>query len=324
MASILTVDILKKHFPLGGGILSGNNRVVRAVDGVSFKIEKGKTLGLVGESGSGKTTVGRCILRLIEPTSGKVLFEGLNITDLGPAKIRGLRRQMQIIFQDPFGCLTPHMRLKTILKEPLDVHGIGSRSERKEMVAASLEKVGLRPEYINRYPHEFSGGQRQRIAIARALMMRPKLIIADEPVSALDVSIQAQIINLMVDLQKELGLSYLLISHDLGVVHYMCDRIAVMYLGRIVEMADRNSLYANPLHPYTQALLEAIPRIGPGRKGKRIHLGGEVPSPITPPSGCTFHPRCSFKKIGCDKETPQLKDVDNGHMVACHLKIERA
>jgi oligopeptide/dipeptide ABC transporter ATP-binding protein len=320
MTAILTVGLLKKYFPLGGGIFSGNKGVVRAVDGVSFKIEKGETLGLVGESGSGKTTVGRCILRLIAPTSGDVLFEDMNVSAMPHAKIRDLRRQMQIIFQDPFGCLTPHMRLKTILREPLDIHGIGSKSDRMEMVASMLKKVGLRPEYMNRFPHEFSGGQRQRIAIARALMMEPRLIIADEPVSALDVSIQAQIINLMVDLQKELNLSYLLISHDLGVVHYMCDRIAVMYLGRIVEMADRSTLFNNPLHPYTQALMEAIPQIEPGRAGKRIFLSGEVPSPINPPSGCTFHPRCTFRKDECDRESPRLKDTGGGHLTACHLR----
>ena len=321
--NIIKVDVglLKKYFPIDGGILYGKRRFVRAVDGVSFEIEKGKTLGLVGESGSGKTTVGRCILRLIEPTAGDVLFEDLNVTAMPQSRIRDLRRQMQIIFQDPFGCLTPHMRLKAILREPLDIHGIGSRSDRKKVVASSLEKVGLRPEHANRFPHEFSGGQRQRIAIARALMMKPKLIIADEPVSALDVSIQAQIINLMVDLQKELGLSYLLISHDLGVVHYMCDRIAVMYLGRIVEMADRRNLYANPLHPYTQALMEAIPRIGSDRLGKRVYLGGEVPSPINPPSGCTFHPRCAYKKNECEKELPHLKEIGGAHILACHLKV---
>ncbi len=319
MAAILTVGLLKKYFPIGGGILSRNKKVVRAVDGLSFEIKKGETLGLVGESGSGKTTVGRCILRLIEPTSGDVLFEDMHINAIPRSKIRDLRRKMQIIFQDPYGCLTPHMRLKTILKEPLDIHGIGAKSDRMDMVASMLKKVGLRPEYMNRFPHEFSGGQRQRVAIARALMMSPKLIIADEPVSALDVSIQAQIINLMVDLQKELSLSYLLISHDLGVVHYMCDRIAVMYLGRIVEMADRSSLYSNPRHPYTKALMAAIPQIDPGRVGKRIHLSGEVPSPINPPPGCTFHPRCTFRKDECERESPRLKDIGNGHLTACHL-----
>ena len=320
MSSILRVDNLKKHFPLGGGLFSKKKGHVYAVDGVSFEIEKGATMGLVGESGSGKTTVGRCILGMIEPTDGHVFFEDKDMTGLSHRQMIPIRRHMQVIFQDPYGCLTPRMRLHSLLEEPLDVHDIGRRSERKAMVAAVLKKVGLRPEHMTRFPHEFSGGQRQRIAIARALMLNPKLIIADEPVSALDVSIQAQIINLMVRLQKEFKLTYLLISHDLSVVKYMADRIAVMYLGKIVELSSQEDLYANPLHPYTDALLSAIPvpRVNSGRE--KVVLGGEVPSPINPPSGCPFHPRCSLKVDDCHKAVPELRDMGNGHSVACHLR----
>ncbi|MCK4789954.1 MAG: dipeptide ABC transporter ATP-binding protein [Desulfobacteraceae bacterium] len=320
MSPILTVGLLKKYFHLGRGIFSGTKATVRAVDGISFEVEKGKTLGLVGESGSGKTTVGRCILRLIKPTAGDVLFDKMNVTRLPSSEIKRLRRQMQIIFQDPYGCLTPRMKIRTILTEPLEVHGIGTRSEHPDRVAAILEKVGLRPEHMNRFPHEFSGGQRQRIAIARTLMVNPDLIIADEPVSALDVSIQAQIINLLVELQRELGLSYLLISHDLSVIHYMCDRIAVMYLGKIVEMSSRADLYTNPLHPYTEALLSAIPVPKTGPKRKKILLGGEVPSPISPPEGCSFHPRCNYKTEECTRVEPLLKGVGDDHWVSCHLR----
>ena len=289
------------HFPLGQGFLTSKKGCVLAVDGVSFNIESGETLGLVGESGSGKTTVGRCILRLIEPTSGRVFFEDTELTSLHPQELKAMRRHMQIIFQDPYGSLTPRMRLSSILKEPLEVHSLGSEKQQKESIAAMLEKVGLRPEHMERFPHEFSGGQRQRIAIARALMLRPKLIVADEPVSALDVSIQAQILNLMVKLQREMGLSYLLISHDLGVIKYMSDRIAVMYLGKIVELANRDELYTNPQHPYTKALLSAIPQTKPGLRRERIQLNGEVPSPIRPPAGCHFHPRCPYRIESCDQ-----------------------
>ena len=320
MAPILTVGLLKKYFPLDRGLFSGTKAVVRAVDGVSFELQKGETLGLVGESGSGKTTVGRCILRLIEPTAGDVLFEDMNVTRLPASELKKLRRQMQIIFQDPYGCLTPRMRIRSILKEPLEIHGIGTKADQMDRVVAILRRVGLRPEHMNRFPHEFSGGQRQRIAIARTLMVNPELIIADEPVSALDVSIQAQIINLLVALQREFGLSYLLISHDLSVVHYMCDRIAVMYLGKIVEMTSRSNLYLNPLHPYTQALLSAIPEPKTGPKREKILLGGEVPSPINPPEGCSFWPRCNFKMEECTKVEPLLKVVGDGHRVSCHLR----
>ena len=320
MQPLLTVGLLKKYFPLDRGMFSRTKAVVRAVDGVSFELQKGETLGLVGESGSGKTTVGRCILRLIKPTSGDVLFDNMNVTRLPASELKRLRRQMQIIFQDPYGCLTPRMRIRTILKEPLEIHGIGTKADRTDRVVTILRRVGLRPEHMNRFPHEFSGGQRQRIAIARTLMVNPELIIADEPVSALDVSIQAQIINLLVALQRELGLSYLLISHDLSVVHYMCDRIAVMYLGKIVEMTSRSELYLNPLHPYTQALLSAIPEPNTGPKREKILLGGEVPSPINPPAGCSFHPRCNYKMETCTKVEPLLKGVGDSHWVSCHLR----
>ena len=320
MAPLLTVGLLKKYFPLDRGMFSRTKAVVRAVDGVSFELQKGETLGLVGESGSGKTTVGRCILRLIKPTSGDVLFDNMNVTRLPASELKKLRRQMQIIFQDPYGCLTPRLRIRTILKEPLEIHGIGTKADHTDRVVTILRRVGLRPEHMNRFPHEFSGGQRQRIAIARTLMVNPELIIADEPVSALDVSIQAQIINLLVALQRELGLSYLLISHDLSVVHYMCDRIAVMYLGKIVEMTTRSDLYLNPLHPYTQALLSAIPEPNTGPKREKILLGGEVPSPINPPAGCSFHPRCNYKMETCTKVEPLLKGVGDSHWVSCHLR----
>jgi oligopeptide transport system ATP-binding protein len=320
MQPFLTVGLLKKYFPLDRGIFSATKATVRAVDGVSFEIQKGETLGLVGESGSGKTTVGRCILRLIEPTAGDVLFDNMNVTRLPASELKQLRRRMQIIFQDPYGCLTPRMRIRALLKEPLEIHGIGTKAEYTDRVVTILRRVGLRPEHMNRFPHEFSGGQRQRIAIARTLMVNPELIIADEPVSALDVSIQAQIINLLVALQRELGLSYLLISHDLSVVHYMCDRIAVMYLGKIVEMSSRSDLYLNPLHPYTQALLSAIPEPKTGPKRERILLGGEVPSPINPPEGCSFHPRCNYKIEACTRVEPLLKGVGDSHWVSCHIR----
>jgi oligopeptide/dipeptide ABC transporter ATP-binding protein len=293
---------------------------VLAVDGVSFAIRKQETLGLVGESGCGKTTTGRCILRLIEPTEGEIYFDGTDLVKLPPEEMGRLRRQMQIIFQDPYGCLTPRMRLGSLLMEPLEVHRIGSRFERRERVAWMLERVGLRPEYVHRYPHEFSGGQRQRISIARALMVNPKLIIADEPVSALDVSIRAQILNLLVELQQEFHLSYLLISHDLSVVRYMCDRVAVMYLGRIVEMGTRDEIFDNVRHPYTEALLSAIPVPVVKKRKERIVLNGDVPSPIRPPSGCKFHPRCKNRAEECEVVEPVLTDLGHGHLVACHLR----
>jgi oligopeptide/dipeptide ABC transporter ATP-binding protein len=316
---LLEVKNLEKRFSMEQGFLSKSKGELRAVDDVSFTIKQGETLGMVGESGCGKTTVGRCILRLIEPSSGSIRFEGLELTSLSASALKNVRRDLQIIFQDPFGSLTPRMRIQKLLSEPLVVHGINSDADLRTEVTNMLERVGLRPEHMNRYPHEFSGGQRQRIAIARALMLYPKLIIADEPVSALDVSIQAQIINLMVRLQKELNLSYLLISHDLGVVKYMSDRIAVMYLGRIVELADRDNLYSQPFHPYTKALLSAIPVARPYHKGNKVYLGGEVPSPISPPRGCSFHPRCPDRVKACDQIQPAIKKIEEGHYVACHL-----
>lgn len=315
----LKVKNLKKYFPLRKGFLSKSRGKVYAVDDVSFEIQAGETLGLVGESGSGKTTVGRSILRLIEPTAGQVFFEGKEICQLSAIQMKEMRQHMQIIFQDPYGSLSPRMRLFSILKEPLDIYSFSSLLNSKKVVAEALDRVGLRPEHMNCFPHELSGGQRQRVAIARALILHPKLIVADEPVSALDVSIQAQIINLMVRLQKEMGLSYLFISHDLSVIKYISDRIAVMYLGKIVELAVRDELYGHPFHPYTEALLTAIPVPRLGSQRKRIYLHGEVPSPINPPSGCRFHPRCSNRRKECEEIEPSLREISHGHFVACHL-----
>jgi len=309
---LLRVRGLFKHFPV-----EGSEDVVRAVDGVTFEIVKGETLGLVGESGCGKSTVGRCLLRLIEPTSGEVEFEGRDVLSLSGGELRRLRRGMQIIFQDPYASLNPRMKVRDIVAEPLVVHGIGSKSERRDRVADLLRKVGLDPDYMNRYPHEFSGGQRQRIGIARALALNPKLIVADEPVSALDVSVQAQVINLLEDLQAEFDLTYLFISHGLAVVEHISNRVAVMYLGRIVEVATALDLYGNPLHPYTRALLSAIPVPDPTRKRERIVLKGDVPTPINPPSGCRFHTRCPEAIPECSRIDPDLREVTPGHRVAC-------
>jgi oligopeptide/dipeptide ABC transporter ATP-binding protein len=309
---LVRVRALVKHFPL-----EGSDDVVRAVDGVTFEILRGETLGLVGESGCGKSTVGRCLLRLIEPTSGEVSFEGRDVLSLSGAELRGVRREMQIIFQDPYASLNPRLRVRDIVAEPLVVHGIGSKEERRERVADLLKRVGLDPDYMNRYPHEFSGGQRQRIGIARALALNPKLIVADEPVSALDVSVQAQVINLLEDLQSEFNLTYLFISHGLAVVEHISTRVAVMYLGRIVEVATAEELYANPLHPYTRALLSAIPIPDPTRKRERIVLKGDVPTPINPPSGCRFHTRCPDAVPECSQIDPDLREVSPGHTVAC-------
>jgi oligopeptide transport system ATP-binding protein len=315
---LLEVKNLKKYFPIKGGILSKTIGHVQAVDGISFKLLPGETVGLVGESGCGKSTAARAILRLIEPSGGEVLFEGQDILKLGKKPMRALRREMQIIFQDPYASLNPRMTVASIVGEPLEIHKIARGREKEEKVANILEKVGLRPEHMRRYPHEFSGGQRQRIGIARALALNPKLIIGDEPVSALDVSIQAQVINLLEDLQQEFNLTYLIIAHDLSVVEHISDRVAVMYLGKIVEMATDRELYENPSHPYTEALLSAVPRPDPTIKKQRIILAGDVPSPINPPSGCRFHTRCLYAKADCKTVEPELQDVGGGHYVACH------
>jgi len=314
MNPIVQVICLKKYFPMKAG------KTVYAVDGVSFDLNKGETLGLVGESGSGKSTVARCMLQLLRPTGGDVLFEGQNLVGLSEARLKSFRRQMQIIFQDPYGSLTPRMKISSLLGEPLEVHGIESKEQRKERIATLLQKVGLKPEHMDRYPHEFSGGQRQRISIARALMLNPKVLIADEPVSALDVSVRAQILNLLVELQKEFDLSSLFVSHDLSVIKYMCERIMVMYLGRLVEMAPKQALFSNHQHPYTMALISAIPVPAVREKRQRVVLQGDMPSPSRPPSGCRFHTRCPSKIDGCDKEEPLLKNIGEGHYVACHLR----
>jgi oligopeptide transport system ATP-binding protein len=315
---LLQVKNLKKYFPIKGGILSKTVGHVQAVDDISFDLYPGETVGLVGESGCGKSTAARTILRLIEPTGGEVVFEGQDILKLGKKPMRALRREMQIIFQDPYASLNPRMTVASIVGEPLEIHKIAKGRAKEERVANILEKVGLRPEHMRRYPHEFSGGQRQRIGIARALALNPKLIIGDEPVSALDVSIQAQVINLLEDLQREFNLTYLIIAHDLSVVEHISDRVAVMYLGKIVELATDRELYENPSHPYTEALLSAVPRPDPSIKKQRIILPGDVPSPINPPSGCRFHTRCLYAKADCKTVEPALLDIGGGHYVACH------
>lgn len=317
---LVVLSNLKKYFYTKEGFFSSKEITVKAVDGISIKIKRGETLGLVGESGCGKSTTGRLILKLEEPTEGEMFFEGEDITACNKERMRRLRRDLQIIFQDPYSSLNPRKTVGKIIEEPLIIHDIGDRRERKKRVDELLEVVGLRPEYIDRYPHEFSGGQRQRIGIARALSLNPKLIIADEPVSALDVSIQAQIINLLCSLQEEFNLTYLFIAHDLSVVEYVSDRVAVMYLGRIVELVDNHILCNGSKHPYTEALLSAVPVPDPTLKKERIILKGDPPSPITPPSGCHFHPRCRYKVRICDEEYPTLKEVNEGHYVACHLR----
>jgi oligopeptide transport system ATP-binding protein len=310
--SLVSVRGLVKHFPV-----EGSTDVVRAVDGVSFEIFAGETLGLVGESGCGKSTVGRCLLRLIEPTAGHIYFEGRDILALNRKELREIRREMQIIFQDPYASLNPRMKIGDIVGEPLVIHNQGTKSERRDRVAALLRRVGLDPDYMKRYAHEFSGGQRQRIGVARSLALNPKLIVADEPVSALDVSVQAQVVNLLQELQEEFKLTYLFISHGLAVVEHISTRVAVMYLGRIVEIASAAELYAQPLHPYTQALLSAIPIPDPTQKRKRIVLEGDVPTPINPPSGCRFRTRCPLAIEECAQIDPELREVSPGHHVAC-------
>lgn len=324
---LVSVRNLVKTFPIRGGILSREVASVKAVSDVSFDIKKGETLGLVGESGCGKSTLGRCLLRLIEPTSGNILYRGRELTQLGTQEMRKLRRQMQIIFQDPYASLNPRMTVEDILGEPLDIHKLAAnRQERQNRIFELLDLCGLRKEAINRYPHEFSGGQRQRICIARALAVEPEFIVCDEPVSALDVSIQAQIVNLLQDLQQELGLTYLFIAHDLKVVEHISNRVAVMYLGKMVEVSDAEALYAHPKHPYTKALLSAIPIPDPKRRKERIILKGDVPSPIHPPSGCHFHPRCPMAQEVCSKEVPLLRQVVDSrgrpHDSACHFSEE--
>jgi oligopeptide/dipeptide ABC transporter ATP-binding protein len=311
-SELVTVRGLVKHFPV-----EGSDDVVRAVDGVSFSIIRGETLGLVGESGCGKSTVGRCLLRLIEPTAGSVEFGGRNVLSLGKQEMRQLRREMQIVFQDPYASLNPRMTVGDIVGEPLTIHKIGTKQERRERVKELLQRVGLNPDYSKRYPHEFSGGQRQRIGVARTLALNPQLIVADEPVSALDVSVQAQVVNLLQELQAEFGLTYLFISHGLAVVEHISTRVAVMYLGRIVEIASAKDLYVRPLHPYTQALLSAIPIPDPTRSRERIVLHGDVPTPINPPSGCRFRTRCPIAIAECSQIDPELREVSPGHEVAC-------
>ncbi|MBY0124332.1 ABC transporter ATP-binding protein [Bacillus sp. S/N-304-OC-R1] len=315
---LLDVSGLKKYFPITGGFLGKVKGMVKAVDDVSFQVKKGETLGIVGESGCGKSTTGRLLMRLIEASDGKIVFEDKEITSMSKIELRKTRRDIQMVFQDPYASLNPRHTVEKILEEPLIVHGIGSKEERKKRVNEMLEIVGLSSYHARRYPHQFSGGQRQRIGIAKALMTKPKLIIADEPVSALDVSIQAQVLNLMKDIQKEFGLTYIFISHDLGVVRHISDRVGVMYLGRLIELADSEELYENPKHPYTKVLLSAVPIPDPDIKRETILIQGELPSPANPPLGCAFHTRCSECMDICKTTRPEGRKM-NGHFVACHL-----
>lgn len=324
---LLEVKNLRKYFPIKKGLLQRQVGSIRAVDDVSFYINEGETLGLVGESGCGKTTTSRCVLRAVEPTSGEILFRTkdggtVDVSEMQHSQLRSLRREMQLIFQDPFSSLNPRMTLQDIVGEPLLVNGIGNKREREERVVELLELVGLRPEYRRRFPHAFSGGQRQRIGIARALALNPRLVVADEPVSALDVSVQAQVLNLLLDLQNELNLTYLFVAHDLSVVKHISDRVAVMYVGKLVEMAPTEKLFATPKHPYTSALLSAVPEPDPRRKSKRVILQGEVANPANPPTGCYFHPRCAYATDVCRTEAPQLTEIGPEHFVSCHRAKE--
>ena len=325
---LVEVKSLKKYFPIRKGVLQREVARVHAVDDVTLAVYEGETVGLVGESGCGKSTLGRCIVRLLEPTEGEITFEGRQIEKLGARKLRPLRRDMQMVFQDPYASLNPRKRVGQIIGDPMKIHGTVSREDRKRRVQELLDTVGLSPEHYNRFPHEFSGGQRQRIGVARSLALRPKLIIADEPVSALDVSIQSQILNLLEDLQNELSLTYLFIAHDLGVVRHVSDRIAVMYLGKIVELSPAEELYERPIMPYTEALLSAVPIPDPdlSEQRERIVLQGDVPSPVNPPSGCRFHPRCRYMTDVCVKVEPPLVEYGNGHLAACHhpLNVDQA
>jgi len=316
---LLEVLDLEKYFPVRGGLISKPKAWVQAVDGVSFSIAKGEALGLVGESGCGKSTTGMTILGLISATGGEVYFKGRDILRMEKNTLRKVRKDMQMIFQDPFSSLDPRKTIEKIVGEGLEIHGIAKRSEKRDRIAEMLKKVGLSPEHMRRYPHEFSGGQRQRIGIARALVLSPKLVVADEPVSALDVSIQAQVINLLEDLQEEFKLSYLLIAHDLSVVQHICNRIGVMYLGKIVELASHRTLYNDPLHPYTEALLSAIPMVNQSQRKSQILLEGDVPSPLNPPKGCRFHPRCHKKMDICSTLEPTFQEIKPGHHTACHI-----
>jgi oligopeptide transport system ATP-binding protein len=316
---LIKIKKLKKYFPIKSGIISRVSNYVKAVDGIDLSIPEGQTIGLVGESGCGKTTLGKTILKLLEPTSGEIIFENNNITHLSASKMRPFRREMQIVFQDPYGSLNPRMKVESIVSEGLVIHNILSGKDRKDFIRELMRTVGLREDTLSRYPHEFSGGQRQRIAIARALALKPKFIVCDEPISALDVSVQAQIINLFIELQEKFKLTYLFISHDLRVVRHISDKVAVMYLGKIVEISPSKELYKNPLHPYTQILISCVPIADPSRKRVKTVLKGDVPSPINPPFGCSFHPRCPLAVEKCKTVEPELRDVGSDHLVSCHL-----